>query len=331
MTLVSSYLDYVRTVRRYSPLTVSSYGSVLEDFCSFIADGYEGELSDDVLLESLNVNVLRDYQVSLLDERGISARSVGLHLSVLSGFCRFLVRESMLKSNPVKLVPRPRQERKLPVFYKKEDMQAYFDATQEYASESMLRPLEESSDRKYAVKLYRRRLNRAVISTLYSLGIRRSELLLMRLGDVDFSRKVVKIHGKGDKTREIPLVSSLSKELFLYLKAVEVMVAGERSLSDMFFVTERGRALYPVYVDRLVKSEFGQFKAFSLRKSPHVLRHTVATELLDEGADLNSIKEMLGHSSLAATQVYTHNSIAKLKSIYESAHPRAKNGGKNGD
>ena len=331
MTLVSSYLDYVRTVRRYSPLTVSSYGSVLEDFCSFIADGYEGELSDDVLLESLNVNVLRDYQVNLLDERGISARSVGLHLSVLSGFCRFLVRESRLKSNPVKLVPRPRQERKLPGFYKKEDMQAYFDATQEYASESMLRPLEESSDRKYAVKLYRRRLNRAVISTLYSLGIRRSELLLMRLGDVDFSRKVVKIHGKGDKTREIPLVSSLSKELFLYLKAVEVMVAGERSLSDMFFVTERGRALYPVYVDRLVKSEFGQFKAFSLRKSPHVLRHTVATELLDEGADLNSIKEMLGHSSLAATQVYTHNSIAKLKSIYESAHPRAKNGGKNGD
>ena len=89
--------------------------------------------------------------------------------------------------------------------------------------------------------------------------------------------------------------------------------------------------VYPVYVDRLVKSEFGQFKAFSLRKSPHVLRHTVATELLDEGADLNSIKEMLGHSSLAATQVYTHNSIAKLKSIYESAHPRAKNGGKNGD
>ena len=130
--------------------------------------------------------------------------------------------------------------------------------------------------------------------------------------------------------REIPLTSSLSEEIMLYLQTVE-MICGRDRGETALFVTAGGRRLYPEYVDRAVRAELGEADGFTGKKSPHVLRHTLATELLDEGTDLWSIKELLGHSSLAATQIYTHNSIEKLKKVYQTAHPRAKNGGKNGD
>jgi integrase/recombinase XerC len=178
---------------------------------------------------------------------------------------------------------------------------------------------------------YEKRLRRAIVSTLYGLAIRRSELIGMRILDMDFGRKVVKVRGKGNKMREIPLPDSLSEEILLYLKAVEVMCGGQRSLTEPLFITYTGRRLYPGYVDKVVKSELSGIKGLTGRKSPHVLRHSLATELMNQDADLNSIKELLGHSSLAATQVYTHSSIARLKDIYKQAHPRAKNGGKYGD
>jgi integrase/recombinase XerC len=131
--------------------------------------------------------------------------------------------------------------------------------------------------------------------------------------------------------REIPLIVSLCEEILLYLKAVETLTGEERSLKSPLLVTYAGNRLYPGYVDRTVKRELGDVKGITGRKSPHVLRHSLATELMNEQADLNSIKEMLGHSSLATTQVYTHSSFARLKNIYQTAHPRAKNGGKNGD
>ena len=131
--------------------------------------------------------------------------------------------------------------------------------------------------------------------------------------------------------REIPLLDSLSEEILLYLEAVEALCGGNRSLKEPLLVTYRLNPIYPVYVDRVIKKELGSVKGITGRKSPHVLRHSLATEILNEGGDIHSIKEMLGHSSLATTQIYTHSSIAQLKSIYEQAHPRAKNGGKHGD
>ena len=128
--------------------------------------------------------------------------------------------------------------------------------------------------------------------------------------------------------REIPLIPSLCHEICLYLQAVESMRGGASPADGPLLVTEKGRALYPVYVDRTIKEELDGY-GITGRKSPHVLRHTVATALLDDGADLNSIKEMLGHANLAATQVYTHNSVDRLKKVYNLAHPRAKNGGSN--
>ncbi len=313
--LIDRYLDYISVVRRYSERTCGIYAASLDEFCRFA-----GPADDDELIASLIPNMIRGYEVALLD-RKLNERTVNLHISVISGFCRFLIGEGLLKTNPVRLVKRPKTSRRLPEFFRQEDMDRYFAATQAYASDIP----------DLTVKSYEKRLCRAVISTLYNTGIRRSELVGLRRKDMDFSRHVMRVHGKGDKTREIPLLPSFCQEISLYLQAVDTMAGSIQSGDSPLFVTAKGIAVYPRLVDRIVRQELGEAEGFSGRKSPHVLRHTVATELLDDGADLNSIKEFLGHSSLAATQVYTHNSIEKLKNVYESAHPRAKNGGKNGD
>ena len=332
MTLIEKYLDYVKNVRRYSSRTFNIYKDVLENFRISLFPGTVSEqICDDAFLEALNPSEIRSYEVSILDEKGLDTKTVNLHLSVLSGLCTYLVKTGMLQSNPVKLVPRPKVEKRLPVFYKKDSMEEYFASTDVYASRDMLVIFRQCSQSKHGKVLYEQRLARLIMSMLFSLGLRRSELISMDISDVDFARKIVRVHGKGDKMREIPLIVSLSEEILLYLEAVEQLVGKQRSLNEPLLVTYSGRRLYPVYVDRTVKSELGQVSTVTGRKSPHVLRHSLATELLDEGADLNSIKELLGHSSLAATQVYTHNTIARLKAIYQTAHPRAKNGGKHGD
>ena len=332
MTLIEKYLDYVKNVRRYSSRTFNIYKDVLENFRISLFPGTVSEqVCDDAFLEALNPSEIRSYEVSLLDEKGLDTKTVNLHLSVLSGLCTYLVKTGILQSNPVKLVSRPKVEKRLPVFYKKDSMEEYFASTDVYASRDMLDIFRQCSQSKHGKVLYEQRLARLIMSMLFSLGLRRSELISMDISDVDFARKIVRVHGKGDKMREIPLIVSLSEEILLYLEAVEQLVGKQRSLNEPLLVTYSGRRLYPVYVDRTVKSELGQVSTVTGRKSPHVLRHSLATELLDDGADLNSIKELLGHSSLAATQVYTHNTIARLKAIYQTAHPRAKNGGKHGD
>ena len=278
---------------------------------------------DEVLLSALNPSEIRGYEVHLLDGVGVTPKTVNLHLSVLSGFCRFLVKEGLLKSNPVRLVHRPKVEKRLPEFYRQDSIDAYFEKTAYYASEDALTIFLHDVQSASGKKMYERRLARLIISIFYGLGLRRSELICLRLCSVDFSRKVVNVVGKGNKTRSIPLADSLAAEIKMYLKAAD-HVSESRTPGEPLLVTYSGRALYPVYVDRVVKTELGGYEGFTGRKSPHVLRHSIATSLLNEGAQLNSIKEMLGHSSLAATQVYTHNSITKLQKVYAAAHPRAK-------
>ena len=326
MNLVGAYINYIRSVRRYSDLTVSIYSDVLSDY----ADRAK-VTSDDELLSALNPSDLREYQVTLIDDRKMSPRSVSLYMSVLSSFCRYLIKKEYLQSNPVSLVTRPRQQKRIPEFFTKEFMDIYFSSTEYAVEDDALEAFLQDPHTQSGKKSYEKRLARLIISILYSLGIRRSELIGLRIENVDFGRKVVKICGKGDKMREIPLLTSLSEEILLYLKAVEALSGSIRSLKEPLLVTYRLNPLYPMYVDRTVKSELGNVKGITGRKSPHVLRHSLATELLDEGSDLHSIKELLGHSSLATTQIYTHSSIAQLKTIYKQAHPRAKNGGKNGD
>ncbi len=329
MNIIEKYIHYIRDIRRYSPRTVEIYDGAILNYVHLIHDGKEA-VSDEELVKSMNRSEIRQYEVMLLEE-GISARTVGLHLSALSGFCRFLVKEGMLESNPVKLVAKPKQEKRLPEFYRRDSMDEYFEKTDWRLDRGELEFFKENFNTKSGKEMYERLLSRMVISLLYGLGIRRAELISLNIGNVDFGRKVVNVHGKGDKSRKIPLIASLCEEILLYLEAVEAMCGGKRSLKEPLLMTYKGGRLYPAYVDRTVKRELGDVKGITGRKSPHVLRHSLATELMNEGTDINSIKELLGHSSLAATQVYTHSSISRLKTIYESAHPRAKNGGKHGD
>ena len=319
--MIDGYIAYIRDIRRYSPRTQDIYREVLEDFSRF---------SEGKVVESLVPSMLRRYEADLVG-RGMKPRTVHQHMSVLSGFCRFLMQKGVLSANPARTVKRPKLEKRLPEYYRTGSMEAYFQATDHWAGEDELRILEGYGPKpssKTAVELYRNRLRRLIVSLLYDCGIRRAELIGLKVSSFDRGRKVLRVRGKGDKMREIPLILSLCHEICLYLRAVESMLGGAPPADGPLLVTEKGRPLYPEYVDRAVKTELDGY-GITGRKSPHVLRHTVATALLDDGADLNSIKEMLGHSSLAATQVYTHNSIDRLKKVYNLAHPRAKNGGSN--
>ena len=335
MKLIDRYIEYVRNVKRYSERTSAIYQEVLKSYELYVSRqlGHEEGQSanDSELTAALNRSELRGYEVYLLDEKGDKPKTVNLHLSALSGFCNYLVKQGLLKSNPVKLLAKPKVEKRLPEFFRQDAMDGYFKDTERYASEEYLHAFLAEPETKSAREIYDQRLSRLIISLLYCLGLRRSELIGLTIGNVDFSRRVVKVTGKGNKTREIPLIDSLAGEIKLYLSAAKEVVnlartIGEitRNPSEPLLITYTGKQLYPVYVDRVVKKELGDSTAFAGRKSPHVLRHSVATGLLNEGAQLNSIKEMLGHSSLAATQVYTHNSIAKLQKVYKAAHPRAK-------
>ena len=360
--LTDDFIRYAEGIRRYSPRTIAIYSSAIEDFLSYISiysndspdsithnEGGQNEhiLSsrerDEALAAALSPAMLRNYEVHLMEERGLDARTVNLHMSVLSSLCKYLLGRGILKSNPAKAVYRPKCAKRLPFFYKKEMMEEYFNKTRPYADMETFEELiascpilkeegkKKSSIWKNTYLLYERRLNRLIINILYETGIRRSELIGMNVSFLDISRRTIRIKGKGDKMREIPVTPSLCKEISLYLKVADSLEGRERTGDEPLLITSSGRRLYPVYVDRAVKSELGQIEGISGRKSPHTLRHTLATELLDDGAGLYSIKELLGHSSLAATQIYTHNSVEKIKTVYSIAHPRAKRGGNTGD
>ena len=310
--MIDKYIGYIASVRRYSARTQQIYRDVLEQFAAFTG------ISD---FSKVTPNEVRGYEIHILDDKGLDARTVNLHLSVLSGFFRYLMKEGVLKANPCRTVSRPKTGKRLADFYRQEAMEEYFASTQTYVTEPDM-GMEER---------YRKRLARLIISLLYGTGMRRSELISLKRGDVNFKRSVVRVHGKGDKMREIPLIPSLCEEISLYLQSADSMAECQLDSESPLLVTVKGTGLYPVYIDRTVKEELGSIPAITGRKSPHVLRHSLATGLLNDGTDLNSIKELLGHSSLAATQVYTHNSIEKLKTVYDNAHPRAKSGGNHGD
>lgn len=313
--MIRDYIDYIRDVRRYSPRTVALYSDALERFAAWS--------SRDDITADLIPSRIREYEVFLV-EKGLSPRTVHLHISALSGFCSFLMREGKLEGNPVRGVSRPKSPKRLPEYYTDKALEECFADSSHAASAdelNILLSLDPSS--KLAVEMYRRRLRRLIILLLYTTGIRRAELIGLKRNGLDYSRNTLRVHGKGDKLREIPLVPSTTEEISLYLQAVNKMEAYDGSPQAPLLVTEKGKPLYPEYVDRAVKTELGG-RGITGRKSPHVLRHSLATSLLENGADLNAIKEMLGHANLAATEVYTHNSIERLKQQYVNAHPRAK-------
>ena len=301
--------------KRYSARTQELYADVLQRYYLYIyGKDNVSELDEKVeeevgggdfsLPQLLAPNNIRGYIAKCMDE-GLQARSVNLHLSAISSYCRWLLLKGVLDYNPARSVPRPKEKSRLPHFYGTEPLKEYClgEMPQDYPSMR----------------------DRLIVILIYASGMRRQEVANLTLDMVDLDRKVFKITGKGDKDREIPIIPVLYEKILVYLQKRTEQFGVD--INNSFFLTDKGAQLYLNFVNKAVKKELAGLKGFEGKISPHVLRHSFATHLLNGGAELNSIKEVLGHSSLAATQVYTHNSFEQLKKIYVTAHPRAKKGG----
>jgi len=290
-----SFLQYLQIEKRYSPHTVRSYMNDLDQFYLF--------LSSQLLPENpltVTSHDIRAWIVSMLED-GYSTVSIHRKISCLRVFYRFLRKEGHLKIDPLQKVVLPKRKKSLPVF------------VEEAALDSLL-------DNNNFAEGYDGIRDRTIIEMLYLTGMRRAELINLRINDVDLNEATVRVTGKRNKQRIIPLVQSFLPRLAEYLKFRRE--AGVREINDWFFITSKGNKLYDKYVYNVVNRYLEMVTTVD-KKSPHILRHTFATHMLNRGADLNSIKELLGHASLSATQVYTHNTFEKLKKIYKQAHPRA--------
>ncbi len=290
--MIAPFLIYLKSEKRYSDHTLRAYQSDLQQLAGYLGVA-EGEL------HKLSYRRLRTWFSDLM-ARGLSTRSVNRKISSASAYYSYLVREGMLEQNPVEKVVNPKNSKRLPFFYKEEQLHRLLDS-------------ELAED-------YESQRNHTIMELLYGTGMRLSELVGLRIGDVSLSSQTVKVLGKGNKQRIIPLSPTLCKELEAYLEVLrrEFPLQGDSAL----FCTAKGEPVYAGLVYRLVRRSLSE-QGVGGKKSPHVLRHSFATHMLNRGADLNSIKDLLGHASLSATQVYTHNDIEKLMKSYHGAHPHA--------
>lgn len=287
------FLQHIQSIRHYSPHTVNSYRKDLEQFISFIS------ATEDQAETSIDHHQIREWVISLM-ESGVSARSVNRKISALKSYFKYLMREGYVQINPLSKVLSPKTDKKLPVFIRENQM------------DQLLDEVDFGDD-------YAGHRNRMIIETFYNTGIRRAELIGIKLKDVDFGNNVFRVTGKRNKERILPMSFNFGELLNDYITHRESEFPGA---DGWLFLTSRGKQLYPKLVYRIVTS-FLSLVTTSDKKSPHVLRHTFATHMLNRGADLNAIKELLGHANLSATEVYTHNTFEKLKSVYKQAHPRA--------
>ena len=295
MNYKESFLQYLQVERRYSPHTVRSYLNDLDQFSVFLLS--QGHDDDPKEVTSHDV---RAWIVSLLDSN-FSSVSVHRKISCLRVFYRYLRKEGYVKSDPLQKVVLPKRKKSLPGFVEEASLEKLLD---EY----------DFGDGFSGIR------NRTIIEMLYLTGMRRSELIGLRNVDIELMEASVKVTGKRNKQRIIPLVKPFIKRLEEYIKLKEEFVTeGDKG---WFFITDKGNKLYDKYVYNTVNSYLAMVTTIE-KKSPHILRHTFATHMLNHGADLNSIKELLGHANLSATQIYTHNTFEKLKKIYKQAHPRA--------
>jgi integrase/recombinase XerC len=286
------FIRYLRFEKRFSAHTVMAYQRDILEFAKFL--GAEGNVSEAKRPQ------IRAWMVELMERS--EPRTVSRKLSSLRSFYKFMMREEMISHNPAALVSAPGAPRRLPVTVREEKLIRHLDA--EGAFPDTFAGLRD----------------RLVIELLFGTGMRLAELLLLKDQDVNFYGQSVKILGKRNKERIVPLNKPLLDLLSGYISEKKKQYAGNNSLA--LIVTNTGRSAYPQFIYRIVKAQLDELSTHK-KKSPHVLRHTFATSLLEHGADINAIKELLGHSNLAATQVYTHNTIERLKSVYKQAHPKA--------
>jgi len=294
----SNFLQYLQFEKRYSKHTVQSYKTDLDQFYSFLSTTYNLES-----VQQVTHSIIRSWIVKLL-EQNISPRSINRKMATLKSYFKFLIREDMVKKNPMIKVVSLKNAKKLPEFVDQESIHTLFDQIEFEDSFEGLR-------------------DKLVLELLYATGIRRAEIIGLTNLSVDEKNCTIKVLGKRNKERLIPYNSPLNDLIKIYIEnrdnSIEVNTT---DANGPLLVTNKGKTLYPKLVYRIVNKYLSLITTLS-KRSPHILRHTFATHLLNNGADINAIKELLGHANLAATQVYTHNTIDKLKDVYKQAHPRA--------
>jgi integrase/recombinase XerC len=292
--MLDMYLKYLESEKRYSLKTVNAYKSDLYGFFDYI--NFDESIEN---VSEIRQSEIRNWVLKLMDAKKHSARTINRKLSALNGFFKYLIRERLIDSNPMKKIIPPKEKKRLPVFLEETRLNNYLDTTSDV------------EDNYVAIR------NQTIIELLYSTGIRRDELINIKINDI--YADYIKVMGKGRKERLIPLTNNLRTWLQRLINKRNEFAAAINN--EYIFLTNRGAKAYPNFVYRLIKNQLIA-AGFTGKKSPHVLRHTFATHMLNNGADLNSIKTILGHSNLAATQIYTHTTFEDLKRIYNKTHPR---------
>ncbi len=293
---ISDYLNYITFERRYSVHTIRSYTKDLEQFAVYIKDTFQIDAAQEI-----DFVFIRTW-ISLLMEEGNSARTVNRKISTLKSYFRYLLKTGKIDHNPALKITGPKVRKKLPVFIEEKSMNLLISEFGDPAS------FLEARDR-------------LIVEFFYATGIRRAELIGLKLNDVNLDSRVIKVLGKRNKERLVPIHNNLQPLIDSYL-SFKLKTLDQDAQEAFFFLTIKGKKMYPKLVYRVVNNYLSRVST-QKKKSPHVLRHTFATHMLNHGADLNAVKELLGHASLAATQIYTHNTIEKLKNIYKLAHPKA--------
>lgn len=289
------FLKYLQFEKRFSPNTIRSYENDLSQFIQFVEDNYREKE-----IHLVDEKIIRAWIVDLMG-KDFSSLTVNRKISTLKTFYKFLLRENNIKSNPMDKVISPKTSKKLPSFIEEVQINKLLD---EFSFGDDFEGIR----------------NKTVIEMFYNTGMRLSELIGIKNNDIDFSNSTVKVLGKRNKERIMPLQLSFLNDLKQYLNVRKNEFPEIQH--DYFFITDKGNKIYEKFVYRIVNKYLSLVTTIE-KKSPHILRHTFATHMLNNGADLNTIKELLGHANLAATQVYTHNTFEKLKTIYKQAHPRA--------
>ncbi len=285
------FLNYLRFEKRYSRHTFVSYENDLDQFLSFLITDF-----DSPSLPDISAAMVRTWLAGL-KENNLTAKSINRKISTLKSFFKFLIREGLIETTPMSIINAPKVSKRLPVYVEEKDLQTLF----EYV---------EFPDN------WKGRTEKLILQLFYNTGMRVSELINLKQDQLDVSYSHIKVLGKGNKERIIPVNKEIVNALVSYISVKP------DSPSENIFVSEKGKPLYARQVYNFVKKNLALVTTIK-KKSPHILRHSFATHLTNNGADLNAVKELLGHSSLAATQVYTHNSIEKLKEVYKKAHPKA--------
>ncbi len=299
MDYIKDYLNFLENNQRYSPRTVYSYSIDLYDFKAFIQNTFDIDL---INVKRIHIN---DW-IMFLNELGLKASTINRKIVALSSFYNFLVNKNIIPQNPDNNISKPKIPKRIPQYVKSKDLNVdILNEDFENNATSDFEPMR----------------NILIIEMLYQTGMRRSELVNLKNEDIDLYRKTIKVLGKRNKERYIPFTDDFKKLILDYINIKSDFFANKQ-IDDNFFLLKNGKKLYDKFVYRVVNSYLSDLNYIS-QKSPHILRHTFATHLLQEGADLNAIKELLGHSSLASTQIYAHSSIEHIKKVYSKAHPRS--------